>query len=148
VADFFTLDPEDALRRELAVRHDFTPMVIMDLIRLSATHEKVICENDIDIDSIIHLITNVVSITNEKNDAEAYDGFLDRYESAIRSRDISEDEKEELVRKLRTVWRRDESEKPRETMQYGVKQIIRDDNWTVEQTADIVAEYFGLTRNL
>jgi DNA-binding transcriptional MerR regulator len=146
VADFFSLDPEDALRRELGVRHDFTPMVIMDLIRLSATHDKVICENDIDIDSIMHLITNAVTISNEKNDAKSYDGFLDGYESAIRSRDISEDEKERLVRSLRTVWQRDESEKPRETMQYGVKQIIREDNWTVEQTADKVAEYFGLSR--
>jgi DNA-binding transcriptional MerR regulator len=144
VADFFSLDPEDALRRELAVRYDFTPMVIMDLIRLTAIHDKVICENDIDIDSVIHLITNSVTITNRKNDAEAYDGFLDRYEIAIRSRDISEDEKEGLVRKLRTVWKRDESERPRETTQYGIRQIIRDENWTVGQTAEIVADFFGL----
>lgn len=139
--DFFAQDPEDAMQREREIVHDFTPMVIMDLIQLTAKHEKVICENDIDIDSIIQIVTHAVMISNNR----PLDDFIDRYENEIRCRDISEDEKEKLIRKVNTVWGKGKPENSRETTQYGVKQIIRDDNSTVEQIADIIAEYFDLS---
>lgn len=143
VPDFYALDPEDAMRRELEVVHDFTPMVIMDLIQLTAKHERVICENDIDIDSIIQIITHAVMISNDRN----WDDFVDGYENDIRRRDISEYERERLIRKVKTVWGKGKPENPRETMKYGIKQFFWDDNSTVEQTVDIIAEYFGLSRN-
>ena len=141
VPDFFALDPEDALQRELGVVHDYTPMVIMDLIQLAAKHEKVICENDIDIESISQIATHVVTIS----DHGCWDWFLGGYENAIRQRDISEDEKEILIRKLNAAWGEGKPENPRGTMQHGVKQIFCDENSTVEQTADMVAEYFELS---
>ena len=140
VQDFMSLDPEEAMRLELGVVHDYTPMVIMDLIQLTSTHEKVICENDIDIGSIVHFITNSIIITNVKN----WDNYIDAYKNNIRRRDISENEKEILINKVDNVWGKGKPENPRGTSQYGVKQIIVDDNMTVEQTADTVAEYFGL----
>jgi DNA-binding transcriptional MerR regulator len=140
--DFFAQDPEDAMQRERGIVHDFTPMVIMDLIQLSAKHEKIICENDIDIDSIIQFVTHAVKISNYRT----WDDFFDRYENEIRRRDISEDEKERLIRKVNAEREKAKREIPRETIQYGVKQIIWDDTSTVEQTVDVIAEYFGLPR--
>lgn len=140
IPDFFARDPEEARQKERDVVHDYTPMVIMDLIQLSATHENVICENDIDIESISQIATHVVTIS----DYGCWDGFLGGYENAIRQRDISEDEKKILIRKLNAAWGEGKPENPRGTMQYGVKQIFCDENSTVEQTADMVAEYFGL----
>lgn len=140
--DFFAQDPEDAMQRERGIVHDFTPMVIMDLIQLSAKHEKIICENDIDIDSIIQIVTHAVVISNDK----PLDSFINRYEHEIRRRDISEDEKEKLIRKLNAAWGKGKPESPREMNQYGVKQIFLDDHSTVEQTADIIAECFGFPR--
>ena len=139
--DFFALDPEDAMRRERGVVRDFTPMVVVDLIQLAAKHEKVICENDIDIDSIISIATHVVAISNDKN----WDIFISRYEDAIRRRNIPESEKETFVRKLNATWKNGKPENPRGTMQYGIKQITWDEHSTVAQIADLVAEYFGLS---
>jgi len=149
VPDFFSLDPEDAMRRESGVVHDFTPMVIMDLIQLAAKHDGIICENAIDIDSIAPFITHAVdisSVTGDGNIDKGLDNFIDQYENAIRSRDISDDEKESLIHKLHVTWRAGKPENPRGTNPYGVKQITWDDHSTVERTADEIAEYFGLTR--
>ena len=101
-----------------------------------------VCENVIDIDSIIQFVTHAIRITNHGN----WDDFYDLYENKIRRRDISEDKKERLIRKINTLRRKAKREISRETTQYGVKQIICDDNSTVEQTADVIAEYFGLSR--
>jgi DNA-binding transcriptional MerR regulator len=140
IPDYFARDPEETRQKEHDVVHDYTPMVITDLIQLTATHEKVICENDIDIDSIIQIVTHAVMISNHKN----WDDWIGGYEKGIRSRDISEDEKENLIRKLHSAWGKGKPENPRGINPYGIKQIFLDDNSTVEQTADIVAEYFGL----
>ncbi|MCL2508081.1 MAG: hypothetical protein FWF05_02760 [Oscillospiraceae bacterium] len=142
VSDFFALDPENAMKFESEVVHDYTPMVIMDLIQLTAKHKGVICENDIDIDSIFQAVTHAVVISNDK----PLNDFIKRYENEIRCRDISEDEKESLIRKVHAVWGKGKPDNPRRTNPYGVKQIVWDDNSTVEQTADIIAEYFGLYR--
>jgi hypothetical protein len=135
VPDFFALDPEDAMRREREVVRDYTLMVIMDLIQLTAIHERVICENDIDIDSIIHVITHAVIVTNEKS----RENFIGSYENDIRRRDIPEDEKLRLIGKVNRVWGKGKPESPRETATYGIKQIFRNDS----STADAIAEYFG-----
>lgn len=142
IPDYWAQDPEDAAQWEREIIHDFTPMVIMDLIQLSANHEKVICENDIDVDSIIHFVTHAAMISNSRT----WDDFYDRYENEICRRDISEDEKERLIRKVNTLRGKAKREFSRETTPYGVKQIIWGDNSTVEQTADEIAEYFGLPR--
>ena len=141
--NFYAQDPEDAMQWEREIVHDFTPMVIMDLIQLTAKHEKVICENDIDIESIIQLVTHAVTISNYGT----LDDFFDRYKSEIRRREISEDEKERLIRSVNAANANAKFPIWRETKQYGVKQIVWDNNSTVEQTADIIAEYFGLPSN-
>ena len=139
--NYFAQDPGDAWQGERAIVRDYTPMVIMDLIQLTANHEKIICENAIDIDSIIPFVTHAVMITNNKS----LDGFIEMYKNEIRRLDISEDEKERLACRVDEVWGGGTPGYPREAAEYGVKQIIWDENSTVEQTADMVAEYFGFS---
>ncbi|MCL2360832.1 MAG: hypothetical protein FWC73_03335 [Defluviitaleaceae bacterium] len=141
VPGYFAQDPEDAAMWEREIAHDFTPMAIMDLIQLTGNHEKIIYENVIDIDSIIPFVTYGVVVSNYK----ASDDFCERYENEIHLRDISEEEKDKLVRKANMVWGKGKRATPRETTQYGVKQIIWDDKSTVEKTADMIAAYFGLS---
>lgn len=139
--DFFALDPEDAMQRESGVVHDYTPMVVMDLIQLTAQHGRIICENDIDIDSIVQIITHAVMVSNDKT----WDNFINGYVHRIRCRDISEEEKEKLIRRVHAVWGKGKPENPRGATGYGVKQIIRDDHSTVEQLADDIARFFQLS---
>ena len=141
IENYFAQDPEDARRREQEIVRDYTPMVIMDLIQLAATHEKIICENAIDVDSIIHFVTHAVMITNSKS----LDYYADRYKNEIRRLDISDDEKEKRIRKVDVVWKNGTPEYPPEAAQHGVKHIAWGDNSTVESMADEVAEYFGLS---
>jgi len=139
---FWTLSPEDAMEKERQIVHDFTPMVIMDLIQLAAQHEGVICENDIDIESIVQVVTHAVRISYR---GTPDDGFFDWYEKETRKRsDISEEEKERYIRSVGTAIENVKGEIPGETTQYGVKHIIWDDNSTLERTADEVAGWFGL----
>ena len=139
--DFWARNPEDAMEHERCVVRDFTPMVIMDLIQLTANNEKVICENDIDIESILSIITNAVIISDDR----AWDDFLSKYENEIRRRDIDENEKNKLIGKLNAVWGKGKPENPRGVNAYGIKQIFLDDSSTVGRTADMVAEHFGLS---
>ena len=140
VPDYWALDPEDSAQWEIDIVRDFTPMVIMDLIQLTAKHEKVICESDIDIDSIIHYVTHAVTIS----DYSAASEFWDNQRDEIRSRDIAEEEKEKLMRNLNARAGEPKREIPYEAVRYGVKQVIQDDYSTVAQLADAVAAYFGL----
>jgi len=141
--DFFALDPADAMRLERGVVRDFTPMVITDLIQLSAAHETIICENDMDIDSIIHIVTNAVIVSDNRS----WSDFIAHYEEEIRRRDISAAEKERLICKVNDVWGGGKPENPRGTNPYGVKQIFTNEQSTVEQTADAIADYFGMQYN-
>lgn len=140
VPDFYAQAPDDAIKRENEIIHDFTPMVIMDLIQLTAKYENVICENDIDIDSIIQFVTHAVVISNEGPLRD----FFDQYENEIHNRDISGDEKEKLICRVQAARANENFPLWKRAVRYGVKQIIWDDNSTVEQTADRIAEYFGL----
>ncbi|MCL2421762.1 MAG: hypothetical protein FWD03_07890, partial [Defluviitaleaceae bacterium] len=144
VPDYFSQDPEDAAQWERQIAHDFTPMVIMDLIQLTANHEKIICENAIDFDSIIQFVTHAVQITDYK----AMDGFYDQYEIEVGHRDIPDDEKERLVHKVNALREKVKSEGGivnREVSRHEIKQITLDATMSVEQAADMAANYFGLT---
>jgi DNA-binding transcriptional MerR regulator len=135
VPDFFAQEPLAAMEWERETVRDFTPMVIMDLIQLTATHGRVICENDIDVESIISIATHAVQISNA-NDA---DKFYTRYENEIRGRDIPDREKNKLLRQIQELRGKDKYDAAR----YGVKEIIIGENNTGERAIDLAAEYFN-----
>jgi len=138
--NFFSQDPEEAMQRELGIVREYTPMVIMDLIRLSANHEKIICENDIDVAGIIGIITNAVTIVNDRPMNE----FIGRYKDDIRGRDIPDDEKKRLISKVNEVWKFGKPENTGDALEFGIKRIIRGEE-TAEKITDEVAGYFGFS---
>lgn len=149
VPDFWGLEKDDALAWEGAIVREMTPMIIMDLIRLSAQYSGVICEGDIDIDMIMPVVTNAVTISNH---GKSYD-FFDRPDHIhmledIKNRtDLNEEEKQKLIDNAYHILTPDAgSEKavPRETELYGVKEIIRDDSTSVERVVQMIEEYWGL----
>ena len=149
VPDFWALEKDDALQWEADIVREMTPMIIADLIQLSAQHKGIICEGDIDIDGIISVVTNAVTISNHGKD---YD-FFDRPEQKhmlddIKNRtDIDENEKQRLIDNAYHILSGDGSNKydtSRETELYKVKQIIRDDSTTVNDVVRMIEEYWRL----
>lgn len=73
IPDFWALDRTDALQLECDIVREMTPMIVLDLSQLASQYETVICEGDIDIDQIIIVVTNKVTITNH---GEKYDFLI------------------------------------------------------------------------
>ena len=149
VPDFWALEKDDALQWEGDIVREMTPMIIADLIGLATQHKGVICEGDIDIDGIISVVTNAVTISNHGKDYE----FFDRHEQKhmlddIKNRtDITEEEKQKLIDNAYHILSGDNTDKfamPRETKLYGVKQIIRDNTTSIEQVTMLIEEYWNL----
>jgi len=151
VPDIWALSPQEAAQWEGEIVREFTPMVIADLLLLAAKHDAVICEGDIDIDCVMPVVTHAVTISNYGTPEDFFDRPQSRHMlEEIRSRNISDEEKEALLRNAYEIVGGNPTGKkatqttPRETLQYGVKQIIRNDLSTAEATADMIAAYFGL----
>ena len=140
IPDYFAQDPEEAMRTETAIVREFTPMAVLDLIRLSAQHGRVICENDLDIESLVPCFTHAVTV----QDSGAMEQFVRRFERHIRGRAIPEGEKERLMRGLRPAVDRCKREPLRLAERHGAKPIAWSADSTVERTAEAIAELFGL----
>ncbi len=106
VNDYNALEREDAEEWEKDIIREFTSMVVIDLIEMATKHDIIICEGDIDIDQIMPVVTNAVTISN--------------YSDTVKDQGI-----------------------PEETQKYGVKQIVRTDDISAEETALKIADYFG-----
>ncbi len=148
VPDYWALDPEDARQWEHDIVRETTPRIITELTELATQHKTVICEGDIDVDLIAPLTARIVVISNH---GKEYD-FFDRPEQrhmldGIQNRtDLSEAEK---VWRIQNAYKiidgENATDKPRVVTQLGVKEIIRNNNTTVQQTADEIAAYFRFT---
>lgn len=145
VPDYWALDPNDALQWEHDIVREMTPMIIADLTELASRHKIVVCEGDIDVDLIAPLTTHIVYISNHGKEYDFFDRPKQRHMlDGIRNRtDLIEAEKEQRIQNAyRIVSGGKSMEKPREVTQLGVKEIVRDDNATVQQTVDKIAAYF------
>lgn len=150
VLDIWALEKDDALQWEIDIVREMTPMIIADLIQLSTQYKGVICEGDIDIDFIMPVVTNAVTISNH---GKNYD-FFDRPEQKhmlddIKNRTgITEAEKQKIIDKAYAIISGDgidnKFELPRETKLYGVKQIIRNESTSVDDVLRMIEEYWGL----
>lgn len=149
VPDYWALEPEDARQWERDIVREFTPMVLMDLVALSARHQQVICEGDIDIDLVMPVMSHAVTLYNC---GKAYD-FFDRPEQKqmlddiLNRKDLSGEEKARRIENAREIVDGTQMDAPRETTLYGVKKIDWDRQTPVEDTVKAVAEYFELSIN-
>ena len=124
-----------------------THMILCDLIELSGKYERIICEGDIDIDGIIHVVSNAVTIVNQ---GSTYD-FFDRPEQKqmldnIKARqDIDEPKKQELLKNAYAIVSTSTIETlPKEVQKYGVKAVFRNESTSVEDLANMIAHYWKL----
>jgi len=152
VPDYWALDPDDARDWERQIVTEFTPMIIVDLVRLAVKYDFVICEGDIDTDAIIDaiVIENIVVISNH---GAPYDFFCrpdqkHMLDSILNRSDLTDEEKQNRLKNAyEIVGKPDKNlnrkvEIPSETIKYGVKEIIRNDDDTIEDNAKKVEEYF------
>jgi hypothetical protein len=127
-------------------------MIIIDLILLASKYDIVLCEGDIETDAIINAIVkeNIVVISNH---GASYD-FFDRpdqkhmLDSILNRSDLTDEEKQKRLKNAFEIVGvpnnqvNPEFQIPTETIKYGVKEIIRNDQDTVEDNVKKVEAYF------
>lgn len=148
IHDYWALDPADANEWEGAVIHDFTPMVIVDLIELAAHHKGVICEGHLDIDLTMPIVTHCVSISYEGTVTR---DFFSRPDHAhmlekIRSRkDLTEAEKEYRVQNAYRICATPNPQSPGKRIEeYNIPNVITDETTTISQMVDMAVKALGL----
>lgn len=146
VPDYWALEPSDAQAWERDILREMTPMIIAELMGLSAKYERIWCEGDIDIDAVAAISSNIVTIVNL---GDGYD-FFDRPDQRSMLNDIlragltDEEKRVRLENAYKIVGRDAPAELPREIAQYGVGRIDRDGSSTPEETARLIAGYFNI----
>ncbi len=145
VKNFWLLPPEVILEREEKFLSEMTPMIIADLIELSAAHEIIICEGDIDYEAVAPIATHMVYLCNL---GSKFDFFNrpdhDSLEEICKQPDLTDSEKELLKANARYVVSKNEGVVPAWVIKHGVKNLVWDDTIMVKETAQEVAEYFRL----
>ena len=150
VPDFWALERDDALRWESAIVREMTPMIVLDLVQLAAVHKMILCEGDIDIDAVIPIVTHAVTISNHGESGDFFDRPDQRHMlDALQSRtDISDAEKQRRVANAYDILRGDGRENkyapPRESVLYGVREIIRDNNTSIDQVTAEIEAYWNI----
>lgn len=148
IHDYWALDPADANEWEGDVIHDFTPMVVADLVGLALQHKSVICEGDLDIDLVMSIVTHCVAISYNgsiKRDFFSRPDHMHMIEK-IRSRnDLTDAEKEYRVQNAYKICATVNPQSPGKRIeQYSIPHIIIDETIDIPQMVDIVAKALGL----
>lgn len=65
--------PEDARQAEQELLREFTPMVVSELIALSAIYGKVLCEGELDFGSLLPIATHIVMISDGEDESNPSD---------------------------------------------------------------------------
>jgi len=148
VRNFWELPKKVILEREEYFLKEMTPMIIADLIELSAQHEVIICEGDIDYCSVIPIASHVVYLCNQ---GEIFDWFKrsdhDDIEVSLKYRDdLNDEEKQAIITNAYECVMENEGIKPEWVKKFQIQNIEWDDNTSVEQTLNEVEVYFNLKR--
>ena len=152
IHDYWALKPADANAWEGDIVHDFTPMVVADLLELAGRHERGICEGHLDIDVVMPIVTHCVAISY--NGSVKRD-FFDRSDHRhilenIRGRnDLTAAEKDYRVRNAYEICAVEHPQSPGNSIeQYGIPHIVTDETTTVEEMAGRIADVFMLKPNM
>lgn len=139
--------PKDVIQdREKRFLQEVTPMIVADLIALSAQHKTVICEGDIDYAAIIPVAEHCVYLNNRGTKFDWFDrpDHENIVEIINKRTDLTDAEKAAVIQKAYDAVSGNEGVVPDWISENGVKVISWDDNVTAEKTAEETAEYFGL----
>jgi len=145
VSDFWELAPEIINEREKHWLCEFTPMAMIDLVLLASSHKIILCEGDIDYEAVIPLASHIVHLSNRgtKFDWFQRPDHIHMLDVIKNRTDISETEKEMIINNAYNSVGSNDTQLPDWVTRHGVKDIVWDDNTTIEQTISDVAEYFG-----
>lgn len=146
VKSFWELPPEVISEREKHWLREFTPMAIIDLVLLSSSHEIILCEGDIDYETIIPAASHMVYLLNC---GTKFDWFNrpdhNQALNSIRQRtDITDQEKEDKINDAYQIVGNTEGQLPDWVIKHQIKVVTWNDHTTIEQTASDVAQYFGI----
>lgn len=148
VKSFWELPSEVIAEREKHFLEEMTPMMIAELIQLSALHEVIICEGDIDYRAVASIATHAVHLCNQST---SFDWFNRPDHEDIRSTvckrtDLSEEEKQLIIDNAYKSVAGNERSVPDWVVELGIKNIVRNDYTSIDTTAAEVAAYFEFDR--
>lgn len=148
VKSFWELPKEVIAEREKHFVEEMTPMMIAELIQLSALHKVIICEGDIDYHAVAPIATQAVHLCNQST---SFDWFNrpdhEDVRDAVRNRtDLSEEEKQLIIDNAYKVVAVDEHTLPDWVVELGIKNIVWNDHTSIDTTVTEVATYFGFNK--
>jgi len=148
VKSFWELPKEVIEEREKHFVAEMTPMMVAELIQLSALHEVIICEGDIDYCAIVPIATHTVYLCNQST---SFDWFKrsdheDVCDVIYRRIDLSEEEKQLVIQNAYESVAANEGVIPDWVVDLGIKNIVWNDNTSIDTTALEVATYFGFNK--
>lgn len=148
VKSFWELPKEVIEEQEKHFVAEMTPMMVAELIQLSALHKVIICEGDIDYRAVAPIATHTVHLYNQST---SFDWFKrpdhEDVRDAVRNRtDLSEEEKQLIIDNAYNVVAVNESTLPDWVVELGIKNIVWNDHTSIATTATEVATYFGFNK--
>ena len=153
--DPFAISKEEALQWEREIVREYTPMVVADLIELAAIHQVVICESDIDIDAIMPIVTNAISLSywgSVPRDFFSRPDHANMLDAIRNAPDLSELEKQERIKNayaLASDFPSDvKKETPREVVEYGVKHIVTYETTSIDEMVNMIEDFFGFPKKM
>ena len=148
VHDYWTLDPADANVWENNIIHDFTPMVVVDLIELAAQHKGVVCEGHLDIDLVMPIVTHCVTISyngSVKRDFFSRPDHVHMIENIRSRKDLTEVEKEYRVQNAYKICATENPQSPGKRIEkYNIPHIITDETINISRMVDMITKVLGL----
>ena len=150
VPDMLALSVAEIRRWECDIIADMTPMILLDMIRLSGSNEMIVFDGDISLDTLLPLVNPRRVVYLSTDDETIRRDFFRRPDhrhmvESVEAMDLSRHEKDERIGKLyEIVSEKDQPLFPKALDGRGILMLVRDDASTVETSIAAVEGHFGL----
>ena len=145
VKSFWELPKEVIADREINFLREVTPMMVAELLQLSAKHDVIICEGDIDYCAVMSIASHSVYLCAK---SDTFDWFRrsdhdDVKEEIGQRTDLTEAEKQAIIDNAYAVVSDNNGVVPSWVEDYGVPIVYWNDHTGIEKTTEEVADIFG-----
>ena len=145
VKSFWELPKEVIADREINFLREVTPMMIAELLQLSAKHDVIICEGDIDFGAVASIASHSVYLCAKR---DAFDWFErpdhdDVKEELEQRTDLTEEEKQAIIDNAYAAVSDNDGFVPSWVEDFGVPIVHWNDYTGIEKTTEEVANVFG-----
>lgn len=145
VKSFWELPKEVIADREINFLREVTPMMIAELIQLSAKHDVIICEGDIDFRTVMSITSHSIYLCAK---SDVFDWFErpdhDDVKVELEQRtDLTEEEKQAIIDNAYAVVSDNDGVVPNWVEDYGVPIVYWNDHTGIEKTTEEVTDIFG-----